>query len=191
MCGINGGRSVESSLGFTALDGLAMGTRCGQIDPGVVLYLISEKGMSPGDVQDFLYKECGLRGLSGISNDMRQLEASDDPRAAFAIDYFTYRASLFAGMLAAALQGMDGLVFTAGVGENSVRVRSAIAEKLAWLGISIDPEANAKHARLISRPESRVAVYVLPTDEELMIARHTLSLLSKRSAGSPMQESVS
>jgi acetate kinase len=191
MCGINGGRSVESSLGFTALDGLAMGTRCGQIDPGVVLYLISEKGMSPGDVQDFLYKECGLRGLSGISNDMRQLEASDDPRAAFAIDYFTYRASLFAGMLAAALQGMDGLVFTGGVGENSVRVRSAIAEKLAWLGISIDPEANAKHARLISRPESRVAVYVLPTDEELMIARHTLSLLSKRSAGSPMQESVS
>ena len=191
MCGINGGRSVESSLGFTALDGLAMGTRCGQIDPGFVLYLISEKGMSPGDVQDFLYKECGLRGLSGISNDMRQLEASDDPRAAFAIDYFTYRASLFAGMLAAALQGMDGLVFTAGVGENSVRVRSAIAEKLAWLGISIDPEANAKHARLISRPESRVAVYVLPTDEELMIARHTLSLLSKRSAGSPMQESVS
>jgi acetate kinase len=191
MCGINGGRSVESSLGFTALDGLAMGTRCGQIDPGVVLYLISEKGMSPGGVQDFLYKECGLRGLSGISNDMRQLEASDDPRAAFAIDYFTYRASLFAGMLAAALQGMDGLVFTAGVGENSVRVRSAIAEKLAWLGISIDPEANAKHARLISRPESRVAVYVLPTDEELMIARHTLSLLSKRSAGSPMQESVS
>ena len=120
MCAISGGRSIESSLGFTALDGLPMGTRCGQIDPGVVLYLISEKGMSAAEVQDFLYKECGLKGLSGISNDMRQLEASGDPRAAFAIDYFVYRASLFAGMLAAALQGVDALVFTAGVGENSV-----------------------------------------------------------------------
>ena len=132
MCAINGGRSVESSLGFTALDGLPMGTRCGQIDPGVVLYLISEKGMSAADVQDFLYRECGLKGLSGISNDMRQLEASDDPRAAFAIDYFVYRATLFAGMLAAALQGVDALVFTAGVGENSARVRRAIAR--SWRG---------------------------------------------------------
>ena len=185
MCAISGGRSVESSLGFTALDGLPMGTRCGQIDPGVLLYLISERGMSPAELQDFLYKECGLKGLSGISNDMRQLEASDDPRAAFAIDYFVYRASLFAGMLAAALQGVDALVFTAGVGENSVRVRRAIAEKLTWLGISVDLDANAKHARLISRPDSRVAVYVLPTDEELMIARHTLSLLAQQSKNSP------
>jgi acetate kinase len=181
MCALSGGRSIESSLGFTALDGLPMGTRCGQIDPGVVLYLISEKGMSPADVQNFLYRECGLKGLSGISNDMRQLEVSDDPRAAFAIDYFVYRAGLFAGMLAAALQGVDALVFTAGVGENSVRVRRAIAEKLTWLGVMLDAGANAKHARLISRPESRVAVYVLPTDEELMIARHTWSLLSKSS----------
>jgi len=179
MCALNGGRSVESSLGFTALDGLPMGTRCGQIDPGVLLYLISEKGMSPADLQNFLYRDCGLKGLSGISNDVRELQASDDPRAAFAIDYFVYRASLFAGMLAAALQGVDALVFTAGVGENSVSVRKAIAEKLGWLGISIDPDANAKHARLISRLESRVAVYVLPTDEELMIARHTLSLLAQ------------
>jgi acetate kinase len=122
---------------------------------------------------------------------MRQLEASDDPRAAFAIDYFVYRISLFAGMLAAALQGLDGLVFTAGVGENSARVRGAIAEKLAWLGVSIDVEANAKHARLISMLESRVPVYVLPTDEELMIARHTLSLLSKRPTKSPQHERVS
>ena len=157
MCAISGGRSVESSLGFTALDGLPMGTRCGQIDPGVVLYLISEKGMSAADVQSFLYRECGLKGLSGISNDMRQLEASDDPRAAFAIDYFVYRATLFAGMLAAALQGVDALVFTAGVGENSARVRRAICEKLAWLGVSLDADANAKHSHLISRPESRVA----------------------------------
>ena len=185
MCALSNGRSIESSMGFTALDGLPMGTRPGQIDPGVVLYLIAEKGMSPADVQNFLYKECGLKGLSGVSNDMRQLETSDDPRAAFAIDHFVYRASLFAGTLAAALQGVDALVFTAGVGENSVRVRNAIAEKLTWLGISIDADANAKHARVISRPESRVAVYVLPTDEELMIARHTSSLLSLTPKSSP------
>jgi acetate kinase len=191
MCALNDGRSVESSLGFTALDGLPMGTRCGQIDPGVVLYLISEKGMSAADVQTFLYKECGLKGLSGISNDMRQLEASNDPRAVLAIDYFVYRVSLFTGMLAAALQGLDALVFTAGVGENSSRVRRAIAEKLVWLGISIDAEANAKHACLISRPESRVAVYVLPTDEELMIARHTWSLLSENQNSSSRYERAS
>jgi acetate kinase len=191
MCALNDGRSVESSLGFTALDGLPMGTRCGQIDPGVVLYLISEKGMSAADVQTFLYKECGLKGLSGISNDMRQLEASNDPRAVLAIDYFVYRVSLFTGMLAAALQGLDALVFTAGVGENSSRVRRAIAEKLVWLGISIDAEANAKHACLISRPESRVAVYVLPTDEELMIARHTWSLLTENQNSSSRYERVS
>ena len=181
MSALDNGRSVESSMGFTALDGLPMGTRPGQIDPGVVLYLISEKGMAPADVQNFLYRECGLKGLSGISNDMRELLTSDNPRAALAVDYFVYRASLFAGMLAAALQGVDALVFTAGVGENSAPVRAAIAAKLGWLGVSIDAEANEKHARLISRPESRVAVYVLPTDEELMIARHTWSLLSKRS----------
>lgn len=168
-----------------------MGTRCGQIDPGVVLYLISEKGMSAADVQNFLYLECGLKGLSGISNDMRQLELSDDPRAAFAIDYFVYRASLFVGMLPAALQGVEALVFTAGIGENSARIRADIAEKLSWLGVSLDRDANAKHARLISRPESRVAVYVLPTDEELMIARHTWSLLSQKPMSSPKHVSVS
>jgi acetate kinase len=181
MCALDNGRSIESSMGFTALDGLPMGTRPGQIDPGVVLYLISEKGMAPADIQNFLYRECGLKGLSGVSNDMRELLTSDNPRAALAVDYFVYRASLFAGMLAAALQGVDALVFTAGVGENSAPVRAAIAAKLGWLGVSIDADANEKHARLISRPESRVAVYVLPTDEELMIARHTWSLLSKSS----------
>lgn len=181
MSAIDNGRSIESSMGFTALDGLPMGTRPGQIDPGVVLYLISEKGMAPADVQNFLYRECGLKGLSGISNDMRELLTSDSPRAALAVDYFVYRASLFVGMLAAALQGVDALVFTAGVGENSAPVRRAITAKLGWLGVSIDADANEKHARLISRPESLVAVYVLPTDEELMIARHTWSLLSKSS----------
>ena len=191
MCALDNGRSVESSMGFTALDGLPMGTRPGQIDPGVVLYLISEKGMAPADVQNFLYRECGLKGLSGISNDMRELLTSDDPRAAFAIDYFVYRASLFAGMLAAALQGVDALVFTAGVGENSAAVRAAVAAKMGWLGVLIDAAANAKHARLISTPESRVTVYVLPTDEELMIARHTLALLSRKPANLPEHERVS
>lgn len=191
MCALSNGRSIESTMGFTALDGLPMGTRPGQIDPGVVLYLISEKGMSPADVQNFLYRECGLKGLSGISNDMRQLEASEDPRAAFAIDFFVYRIGLLAGMLGAALQGVDALVFTAGVGENSARVRSAIAEKMTWLGVSLDADANSKHAQLISRPESRVAVYVLPTDEELMIARHTWFLLSQKSKSSSEYERVS
>ncbi|MDR3465896.1 MAG: acetate/propionate family kinase [Xanthobacteraceae bacterium] len=180
MCALRNGLSVESTMGFTALDGLPMGTRPGQTDPGVVLYLVSEKGMSPADVQNFLYRECGLKGLSGISNDMRELEASADPRAAFAIDYFVYRAGLMAGMLAAALQGVDAVVFTAGVGENSARVRAAIADKLAWLGASLDVNANAAHSQVISRPDSGVALYVLPTDEELMIARHTLSVVSDK-----------
>jgi acetate kinase len=177
MCALKAGRSVESTMGFTALDGLPMGTRPGQIDPGVVLYLISEKGMSASNVQDFLYRSCGLKGLSGISNDMRQLEASDDPHAALAIEYFVYRICLNAGMLAAALQGLDAFVFTAGIGENSAGIRSRILEQLAWLGITFDPAANSSHARLISRSDSRIPVYVVPTDEELMIAQHTLSVL--------------
>ncbi|HLX14257.1 MAG TPA: acetate/propionate family kinase [Bradyrhizobium sp.] len=191
MCALNGGRSVESTMGFTALDGIPMGTRPGQIDPGVVLYLMSEKGMSPAAVQDLLYRECGLKGLSGISNDMRELQDSSDPRASFAVDYFVYRVGLNAGMLAAAMQGVDGFVFTAGIGENSPKTRAAIAAKLGWLGVSIDAEANARHASLISKPESRVPVYVMPTDEELMIAQHTWSLLSKRPANSPQHERVS
>jgi acetate kinase len=176
MCALYGGRSVESTMGFTALDGLPMGTRPGQIDPGVVLYLISVKGMSPPAVQDFLYRECGLKGLSGVSNDMRELQASSDPNATFAIEYFVYRAALNAGMLAAALQGIDGLVFTAGVGENSVGIRARIAERLGWLGIELDPAENARHASRISRPDT-TPVYIVPTDEELMIAEHTVSLL--------------
>ena len=177
MCALKGAQSVESTMGFSALDGLAMGTRPGQIDPGVVLYLISEKGMSASDAQNFLYHECGLKGLSGVSNDMRELEASKDPNAAFAVDYFVYRAGLNAGMLAAALQGIDAFVFTAGIGENSVGIRKKIAEKLEWLGVTLNPAANSVHEQRISRPDSRVPVYVVPTDEELMIARHTLSLL--------------
>ncbi|MGY8666603.1 acetate/propionate family kinase [Bradyrhizobium sp. UFLA05-109] len=177
MCAMKGGQSVESTMGFTALDGLPMGTRPGQLDPGVVLYLISEKGMSPAKVQDFLYRDCGLKGLSGVSNDMRELEASADPRAKLAIDYFVYRIGLAAGMLAAALQGLDAFVFTAGIGENSASIRARVAEQLGWLGVALDAAENARHSRLVSRPNSLIPVYVVPTDEELMIAQHTLSLL--------------
>ncbi len=191
MCALKQGRSAESTMGFTALDGLPMGTRPGQIDPGVVLYLISEKGMSASNVQNFLYRDCGLKGLSGVSNDMRELEASKDPKAKLAIDYFVYRIGLNAGMLAAALQGLDAFVFTAGIGENSVGVRARIADQLAWLGVALDPAENSRHARLISRSDSRIPVYVIPTDEELMIAQHTLSLLLNRPSSSARHERVS
>jgi acetate kinase len=191
MCALKAGRSVESTMGFTALDGLAMGTRPGQIDPGVVLYLISEKGMSASNVQNFLYRDCGLKGLSGISNDMRELEASEDPHAILAIEYFVYRIGLNAGMLAAALQGIDAFVFTAGIGENATRIRARIAEKLAWLGVVLDPAENSRHARLISRSDSRTPVYVVPTDEELMIAQHTLSLLLNRPSANANRARVS
>lgn len=180
MCALKEGCSVESTLGFTALDGLPMGTRPGQIDPGVVLYLLSEKGMSVPDVQDFLYRDCGLKGLSGISHDMRELEASEDPKAKLAIDYFVYRICLNAGMLAAALQGVDAFVFTAGIGENSAHIRARVAEQLGWLGVALDPAANSRHAQLISRSDSNLPVYVIPTDEELMIAEHTLSLITSK-----------
>ncbi len=180
MCALLAGRSIESTMGFTALDGLPMGTRSGQIDPGVLLYLMTAKGMSPSAVEDLLYRDSGLKGLSGISNDMRELEKSDNPDAAMAIDYFVYRIGLNAGMLAAALGGLDAYVFTAGIGENSANIRARVAEKLEWLGAIIDTSANALRKTLISRPQSPVRLYVLPTDEEMMIARHTLSLLSNR-----------
>ena len=177
MCALSAGRSIESSMGFTALDGLPMGTRPGQIDSGVVLYLIDQKRMTAAAVQKLLYHDCGLKALSGISNDVRALDESDDPRAGFALDYFAYRVGLEAGRLAAALGGLDGFVFTAGIGENSPTMRARIARHLAWLGADLDPAANAR-GPLISRPDSRVPVYVIPTDEELMIARHTLALLT-------------
>lgn len=191
MCAMRFGKSVESTMGFTALDGLAMATRPGQIDPGVVLYLISEKGMSSSTVQNFLYRDCGLKGLSGISNDMRELEASTEPRAAFAIDYFVYRVGLNAGMLVAALQGLDAFVFTAGIGENSAAIRARIAARLEWLGIALDPGENARHGTKISQPDSRVPVYVIPTDEELMIAQHTLALLTNQRTSNAKREKTS
>jgi len=191
MCALQQGRSVESTMGFTALDGIPMGTRPGQLDPGVVLYLISERGMSAGEAQDFLYRECGLKGLSGISNDMRELQDNSDPSAAFAVDYFVYRVGLNAGMLAAAMQGVDAFVFTAGIGENSPQIRAAVVDRLGWLGASLDAIANAAGKLVISRRDSRLPVYVVPTDEELMIARHTLSLLSKKPASSSKQARAS
>jgi len=190
MCALLGGRSVESTMGFTALDGLPMGTRPGQIDPGVILYLIAVKGMPAADGQNLLYRDCGLKGLSGVSNDMRELQSSSDPKAGFAVDYFVYRAALNAGMLAAALQGVDALVFTGGIGENSDSVRARVAERLGWLGIALDPAANARHAQLISRPGT-TPVYVVPTDEELMIAQHTLSLLWNRNPSAQPEERAS
>jgi acetate kinase len=179
MCALSDGRSVESTMGFTALDGLPMGTRPGQIDPGVVLYLIEEKQMSAAQVQRLLYHECGLKGLSGISNDVRELDASRDPKARFALDYLVYRVGLHTGMLAASLGGIDAFVFTAGIGENSPIMRARIVEKLAWLGGSLDPAANTANSTTISRPESRFPIFVIPTDEEQMIAKHTLAVLSQ------------
>jgi acetate kinase len=180
MCALSEGSSIDSTMGFTALDGLPMGTRSGQIDPGVLLYMLTEKRMSAEAVQDLLYRDSGLKGMSGVSNDMRELEASSDPAAKLAIDYFVHRIGLNAGMLAAALGGLDAFVFTAGIGENSAMVRARAAEKLAWLGAIFDPVANRSAKPVISQPESKIALYVVPTDEELMIARHTLSLLAAR-----------
>lgn len=191
MCAISNGRSVECTLGFTALDGLPMGTRSGQIDPGVVLYLMTEKGMSAAAVQDFLYKECGLKGLSGISNDVRELLKSTELDAALALDHFVYRIGLYAGYLAAALGGIDGFVFTAGIGERSVEMRSRIVEKLGWLGAELASEANAKGEFQIARAGSRIGLYVVPTNEELMIARHTLAALSQTpSKGAAIQRTA-
>ena len=180
MCALQGGRSIESSMGFTALDGLPMGTRPGQIDAGVVLYLMNEKGMSVKDVEHFLYNDCGLKGLSGISNDVRDLLSSVDPRARLALDYFAYRIALFGGMLATALGGIDGLVFTAGIGENAPAIRRAVVDRMSCFGIELSEIANEKNQLRISSDGSRVGCYVVPTDEELMIARHTLQMLQKQ-----------
>lgn len=181
MCALSGGRSIESTMGFTALDGVPMGTRPGQLDPGVVLHLIEEKGMAAKDVTRLLYNDAGLKGLSGISSDMRDLLASDAAEAAFAIDHFVHRCALHTGQLAAALGGLDAFVFTAGIGEHTAKIRARIAERLGWLAAELDPVANEAGSTRISTAASRVALFVIPTDEELMIARHTLALIGSRS----------
>ena len=182
LCALRNGRSVDHSLGFTALDGLCMGTRPGAVDPGVILYLFQELGFSAKEVETILYKRSGLLGISGISNDMRDLIDSREPAAQLAVDYFVYRATKEIGALAAVLGGIDGLVFTAGIGENSAAVRARICEACAWLGVDLDQEANARRTPRISRSGSRVSAWVIPTNEELMIARHTAMLLGLVSA---------
>jgi acetate kinase len=177
LCAMRDGRSVDSTLGFTALDGLCMGTRPGAIDPGVVLYLFQVLGLSAKEVETILYKKSGLLGISGISNDMRHLLGSAEPGARLAIDYFVYRVTKEIGALAAVLGGIDALVFTAGIGENSAEIRRRICDASSWLGIDIDHDSNERRDPRISRPGSRVSAWVVPTNEELMIARHTGVLL--------------
>ena len=179
MCAVEDGRSVDSTMGFTALDGLPMGTRCGQLDPGVMLYLVAEKGYGSKDLEHLLYRDSGLRGLSGISNDVRLLLASPDPRARLARDYFTYRVARELAALAGALGGLDGVVFTAGIGENSPEIRERVCARAAWLGIELDQAANRAGGPRISTPASRVSAWVIPTDEERMIAEHTLDVVSR------------
>ncbi|HWI27577.1 MAG TPA: acetate/propionate family kinase [Stellaceae bacterium] len=176
MCAIESGRSLDSTMGFTALDGLPMGTRCGTLDPGVVLYLMREKGRSVEEIERLLYSECGLRGLSGLSNDVRDLLASRSEAAALALDYFVYHVSRQLGALAAVLGGLDGIVFTAGIGERSAELRARICRRAGWLGLRLDEAANAAGGPRLTTPESAVSAWVIPTDEEMIIARHTLEL---------------
>lgn len=177
LCAMKERRSVDSTLGFTALDGLCMGTRPGSLDPGVILHLFQTLGFSAAEVEKMLYKESGLIGISGISNDMRDLVGNPDPAARLAVDYFVYQVTRHIGALAAVLGGLDALVFTAGIGEHSAEIRRRIVESSAWLGLDLDPVANAAHDSRISMPTSRVSALVVPTNEELMIARHTARLL--------------
>ena len=178
MCALAEGRSVASTMGFTAVDGLPMGTRTGSLDPGVVLYLIDERGLDVRAVEKLLYNESGLLGVSGIASDMRTLLASDSPRARLAIDLFVYRIGRELGSLAAALGGVDAIVFTAGVGENSAEIRARVCRAARWLGVELDDAANAVGGPRISTATSRVAAWAIATNEELMIARHTEALLA-------------
>jgi acetate kinase len=177
LCALKNGRSIDSTMSFTALDGIPMGTRPGAIDPGVVLYLLREKGMDAAGIERFLYHQCGLKGLSGISNDVRVLEASSDSMARLALDHFVYRITKEIGALAAVLGGLDALVFTAGIGENGADIRRRIVEGSAWLGLAIDAAANKARQSDISGGPDGPRVMMIPTDEELMIARHTQRVL--------------
>jgi acetate kinase len=176
MCALVDGHSVDSSMGFTALDGLPMGTRSGSVDAGVLLWLQQQKGWTVDRVESFLYHDCGLRGLSGVSNDMRVLEASDAPLAKLAVDYFVYHVARTASALACSMAGIDGLVFTAGIGEHSPSTRARVLRRLAWLGFELDEAANEKGLGRITTVASRPA-FVIPTDEERVIARETMALL--------------
>lgn len=177
MCAIEKQKSVATTLSFTALDGLPMGTRCGSFDPGAMLYLMEHYQMDHDKLEHLLYKESGLLGVSGISSDMRELLESNHPDAKFAVDLFNYKTAAWIGMLAAELHGLEVLIFTAGIGENASLVREKICEHAAWLGVKIDPAKNAKHGPEISTPDSKVKVFVIPTDEEMTIAKSTFAYL--------------
>jgi acetate kinase len=178
MCALDAGRSVASTMGFTAVDGLPMGTRCGAIDPGVILYLMDERGMDARAIERLIYSESGLLGVSGLSSDMRELLKSGEPQAKVAIDLFVYRIGRELGSLAAALGGLDAIVFTAGIGERAVEIRERVCRQAAWLGVELDPEANGKQGPRLTTAASRTAAWMIPTNEELMIARHTRDLLA-------------
>jgi acetate kinase len=178
MCALAAGRSVASTMGFTAVDGLPMGTRCGSLDPGVILYLQDELQMDTRAIEKLIYQQSGLLGVSGISSDMRTLERSTDPAAKGAIDLFVYRISRELGSLAAALGGLDALVFTGGIGENSRSLRERVCADAAWLGVEPDRAANQANGPRITTATSRVAAWAIPTNEELMIARHTKRLIA-------------
>jgi len=177
MCALSAGRSVASTMGFTAVDGLPMGTRCGAIDPGVILYLMDQRGMDARAIEKLIYNQSGLLGVSGVSSDMRTLLASDEPRARLAVDLYVYRIGRELGSLAGALGGLDALVFTGGIGENSVEIRSRVCREAAWLGVVLDEPSNQKRGPRISTAASSTAAWVVPTNEELMIARHTRRLI--------------
>ena len=177
MCAMQGGRSMASTMGFTAVDGLPMGTRCGNIDPGVILYLMDVRGMDARAVEKLIYSQSGLLGVSGVSSDMRTLLASAEPRAKLAVDLYAYRIGRELGSLAAALGGLDAIVFTGGIGENSAEIRARVCRDAAWLGVELDAGANDAGGPRLSTAGSRVAAWTLPTNEELMIARHTRRLL--------------
>jgi acetate kinase len=178
MCALDGGRSIASTMSFTGLDGLPMGTRSGALDPGVMLYLM-DRGMDARAIETLVYKKSGLLGVSGVSNDMRDLLASSEPRAALAVDLFVYRIGRELGSLAAALGGLDAIVFTAGIGEHTPSVRERVCRQAAWLGVELDTGANAAGGPRISTAGSRTSAWVIPTNEELMIARHTRDLLAR------------
>lgn len=178
-CAMRQGKSVDSTMGFTALEGLPMGTRPGRLDAGVVLWMM-EQGMTHDDIEHLLYHDCGLRGLSGIGSDMRELLASEAPSAKLALSYFTWRVAEGMAGLGCAMNGIDAIVFTAGVGENSAAIRQAINAHWGWLGVKLDPERNARHGPRISSDDSRIGVYVVRTNEELIIAQHTLALVTQR-----------
>jgi acetate kinase len=180
MCALAGGRSVDSSMGFTALDGLPMGTRPGSLDPGIILWLQQQKGWDANRIEQFLYADCGLKGLSGVSNDMRTLLASQAPMAKLAVEYFVYHVARMTGALAGTMGGIDGMVFTAGIGERSPEIRARVLRRLRWMGFSIDEAANLAGDTLLTQAGSLLPAYAIPTDEEIIIARHTLAIIGGR-----------